>query len=161
MIASLGASRRVGMNRDENKRRFAIKTASEKGDWFSQLVMILTGHPGAVTVFRVVYGLRRPPLQIRKRSRSLPTILAQIANFERYTHFLRIEGILAVQLPILLVQMIITIVGAGNGGHVLAALAGARPNVSVRILTTRPSIFGSFVDVERPGKHIFALNRWN
>ena len=47
--------------------------------------------------------------------------------------------------------MILTIVGAGNGGHVLAALAGSLPNVSVRILTTRPHVFGKDIEVQRPG----------
>ena len=47
---------------------------------------------------------------------------------------------------------ILTIVGAGNGGHVLAALAGSLPNVQVRMLTRRPEIFKSrTVSVERPG----------
>eukprot|EP00054_Salpingoeca_dolichothecata_P013980 m.78387 g.78387 ORF g.78387 m.78387 type:complete len:398 (+) comp20750_c0_seq3:137-1330(+) len=45
----------------------------------------------------------------------------------------------------------LTIVGCGNGGHVLAALAGSLSNVSVRILTRRPEIFGKSMVVERPG----------
>lgn len=48
--------------------------------------------------------------------------------------------------------MIITIVGAGNGGHVLAGLAGANPGVSVRMLTRRPELFKSLtMEVNRPG----------
>ena len=47
--------------------------------------------------------------------------------------------------------MILTIVGAGNGGHVLAALAGSLPNIKVRILTQRPEIFSPTIEVERPG----------
>lgn len=47
---------------------------------------------------------------------------------------------------------ILTVVGAGNGGHVLCALAGAQPNVQVRLLTRRPELFASgYVEVERPG----------
>jgi opine dehydrogenase len=49
-------------------------------------------------------------------------------------------------------MVVLTIVGGGNGGHVLAALAGANPAMEVRILTTRPEIWaGKSVTVERPG----------
>lgn len=48
--------------------------------------------------------------------------------------------------------MILTIVGAGNGGHILAGLAGSRPDVEVRILTSRPEIFkNKLMRVDRPG----------
>ena len=48
--------------------------------------------------------------------------------------------------------MIITIVGGGNGGHVLAGIAGAHPGVEVRLLTRRPKAFsGREIRVERPG----------
>lgn len=48
--------------------------------------------------------------------------------------------------------MILTIIGGGNGGHVLAALAGATPDVEVRILTRRPEVFADgVIGCQRPG----------
>ena len=55
---------------------------------------------------------------------------------------------------------VLTVVGAGNGGHVLCALAGSLPNTRVRLLTRRPEIFASgYVEVERPGVSIFSSAR--
>ena len=49
-------------------------------------------------------------------------------------------------------KFVLTVVGAGNGGHILCGLAGSLPNVEVRMLTRRPEIFrDNLVEVERPG----------
>lgn len=47
---------------------------------------------------------------------------------------------------------VITIVGAGNGGHVLSAIAGSLPDYEVRVVTRRPDLFADkTVTVQRPG----------
>ena len=49
--------------------------------------------------------------------------------------------------------MILTIIGAGNGGHVLCGLAGAQPNVEVRLMTRRPEMFSEgSVRIESSGE---------
>ena len=50
-------------------------------------------------------------------------------------------------------RLVISLMGTGNGAHVIAGLAGANPNYEVRLLTRRPEIFKSRqITVQRPGK---------
>ncbi len=59
------------------------------------------------------------------------------------------QSLAAAQPP---AKVVLTVVGAGNGGHVLCGLAGSLPHVEVRLLTRRPDLFRDHtIEVERPG----------
>ena len=49
-------------------------------------------------------------------------------------------------------KLVLSLMGCGNGAHVIGALAGAHPDYEVRMLTRRPEVFASKqITVQRPG----------